>query len=89
VVIYLTFDAAVVKEKGITFAIVSVDSFAVKDDLSINYTQRKYQLYFPFIPIILFIKDSINDPKYYGRKDIVELLTDVSYHQIPWKKYKV
>lgn len=85
----MTFDAALVKEKGITFAIVSVDSSAVKDDWSINYTQRKYQLYFPFIPIILFIKDSINDPKYYGREDIVKLLADISPDQVPWKKYKV
>lgn len=87
--IYLIFDAAVVKEKGITFAIVSVDASAIKDDLSINYTQRKFQLYFPFMPIILYIKDSINPPEYYGRKDIIDLIADISPNQIPWKTYKL
>ena len=79
--------AAVVKEQGITFAVV-----AVRQEVT-NYTYRavrmrqELQRVFKNMPIILMSMDSNGQPHYYGRRDIVNFLKSVKVSQIPWRQF--
>ena len=79
--------AAVVKEQGITFAVV-----AVRQEVT-NYTYRavrmrqELQRVFKNMPIILMSMDSNGQPHYYGRRDIVNFLKSIKVSQIPWRQF--
>ncbi|BEU88001.1 hypothetical protein TAMA11512_14650 [Selenomonas sp. TAMA-11512] len=85
----ITIHGAVIIEQGVTFAIVSVKPSVTQ------YTQRaiafRNQLtpFFPNMPIILMSQDAQGNPKYYGRKDIVDFLKSIQLRQIPWKEYHI
>ena len=85
----MQFDAAVVKEQGLTFAVVMVQHSAVFNNSTINDNQRGFQRHFPGMPIVLCNQNSSGTPTYYGRKDIVNFLASVLMEQIPWKTYTV
>jgi hypothetical protein len=44
---------------------------------------------FPGMPVVLMAQDSRGTPTYYGRRDIVRFLGDISMSRIPWKWYTV
>ena len=79
--------AAVVKEQGVTFAVV-----AVRQEVT-NYTYRavrmrqELQRVFKNMPIILMSMDSNGQPHYYGRRDIVNFLKSIQVTQIPWREF--
>ena len=79
--------AAVVKEQGVTFAVV-----AVRQEVT-NYTYRavrmrqELQRVFKNMPIILMSMDSNGQPHYYGRRDIVNFLKSIKVNQIPWRQF--
>ena len=80
---------AVILEQGVTFAI-----FVVKP-LVTQYTARSLKFrqeiapFFPNMPIILMSQASDGQPRYFGRKDIVDFLKSIRLEQIPWKKYSI
>mgnify|MGYP001693025551 FL=1 len=45
--------------------------------------------FFPGMPIILMSLTPAGEPRYYGRKDIVEFLSGIRLNQIPWKQYHI
>ena len=79
--------AAVVKEQGVTFAVV-----AVRQEVT-NYTYRavrmrqELQRVFKNMPIILMSMDANGQPHYYGRRDIVNFLKSIKVSQIPWRQF--
>lgn len=79
--------AAVVKEQGVTFAVVLVNSNAASV-VNRDATQRSAVPLFPGLPIILCSQDSRGVPSYYGRTDIVKFLANISLDRLPWKKYR-
>jgi hypothetical protein len=83
----MNFQGAVIKEQGIVFAIVIVKSHILSMNSEINQTARRFQQFFPGLPIILMAQDSRGIPTYYGRKDIVNFLSRISIQSIPWKEY--
>jgi hypothetical protein len=82
----MVLEGAVVKEQGQTFAIVVVKS-QVLDSTDRVKIQRSFSNYFPGMPIILMAQDSRGTPRYYGRTDIVNFLSNINISRIPWKKY--
>ena len=82
----MEFTAAVIKEQGITFAVVMV-----KPNLATvanrDATQQGLMPLFPGTPIVLCWQDSRGAPSFYGRKDLVRFLRDISMDRMPWKKY--
>lgn len=83
----MQFDGAVVKEQGVTFAIVIVkptvlDSTSTREDARISFKSI-----FPRIPIILMAQNGRGIPTYYGRTDIVNFLSRIDARRIPWKTY--
>jgi len=80
---------AVIKEQGVTFAIVVVKWNVVQNSIEAARAQRNFSSVFPGIPIILMAQDSRGVPTYYGRPDIVRFLSRISMNRIPWKEYTV
>lgn len=80
-------DGAVVKEQGVTFAIVIVKQSATQNSVSSNNARSAFQGFFPGMPLILASQDSSGRFTYQGRKDIVAFLARLDPGRIPWKKY--
>lgn len=78
---------AVVKEQGVTFAVVIVKQFVIQSQIEFQKAAVAFSNYFPGMPVILMAQDSRGIPTYQGRKDIVEFLANIQVSQIPWKEY--
>jgi hypothetical protein len=78
---------SVIKEQGVTFAIVVVKRYVVDSSHESNETIGAFSRYFPGMPVILMAQNSSGTPTYYGRRDIVGFLANVSIDRIPWKEY--
>lgn len=83
----MTFDGAVIKEQGVTFAIVVVKSHVLNTNSSCDEARQGFSSFFPGMPIILMTQDSRGIPRYQGRTDIVKFLANVHPSRIPWKRY--
>lgn len=78
---------AVIKEQGVTFAIVIVKMHVLNSQFQREETTRSLSFLFPGMPIILMAQDSRGIPKYFGRRDIIKFLANLHISQIPWKEY--
>ncbi|MBW9248527.1 MAG: hypothetical protein GJU72_05500 [Acidithiobacillus ferriphilus] len=78
---------AVIKEQGVTFAIVIVKQHILQSQSESTKTAQAFMPYFPGLPIILMAQDDRGIPTYWGRKDIVSFLANTHISQIPWKEY--
>lgn len=83
--LYVT--GSIIKEQGITFAIVVVKSHILNSLISCNETARSFSRLFPGMPLILMAQDSRGRATYHGRSDIVSFLANVAIDRIPWKKF--
>ena len=80
---------AVIKEQGITFAIVIVQMHVVDSQSQSEEAILSFNALFPGMPIVLMAQNSSGTPKYRGRKDIVNFLAKLHISQIPWNEYTV
>lgn len=78
---------AVIKEQGVTFAIVLVKRSVFNSRAGLNEAQNSFAEFFPGMPIVLMRQDSRGMPEYYGRDDIVRFLSNVHPNHIPWREY--
>jgi len=80
---------ALVKIKDTTFAIIEVDENTISNENKALEFVKKHSFFFPRVPIVLMSTRNNNNPVYYGKKEIVQLLTNIHPKQIPWKKYTI
>lgn len=85
----MKFQGAVVKEQGVTFAIVIVKMNVIENTVEREKAINLFSPIFPSMPVILMAQNSQGFPKYYGREDIVKFLTKILITQIPWKEYTI
>ncbi len=86
----MQFQGAVIKEQGVTFAIVVVKAHILKNNVEVNRLISSFQqTVFGQIPVILMAQEPRGVPSYYGRRDIVNFLSRVSLHSIPWQEYTI
>ena len=78
---------AVIKEQGITFAIVVVKKSAMQTTHGSNTTRANMQPLFPGLQLVLASQDSRGAFEYQGRKDLVNFLASIDASRIPWKEY--
>ncbi|MCL1128057.1 hypothetical protein [Shewanella surugensis] len=78
---------AVINEQGINFAIVVVKMGIVNSQYESEKAMKSFMCLFSGIPLILMAQDSRGTPKYRGRKDIVNFLSNIHPSRIPWKEY--
>ncbi|MBL7723061.1 MAG: hypothetical protein JNK27_02885 [Chitinophagaceae bacterium] len=83
----MQFEGAVIKEQGVTFAIVIVKPHVLNNSIQAQNARSSFSGIFPGVPIILMAQDSSGRATYQGRPDIVRFLTHVSPSRIPWKRY--
>lgn len=88
-IIQCTFDGALLKEQGVTFAIVVVKPRVLNSSNEIQSTRAGFSRHFPGVPIILMAQDQRGTPTYQGRTDIVRFLANISPSRIPWKRYSL
>lgn len=78
---------AVIKEQGVTFAITVVKNHILNSQTQCQQATQSFRPLFPGMPIVLMGQDSRGTPTYWGRKDIVNFLSNIRPAQIPWKEY--
>lgn len=80
-------EAALVKEQGVTFAVVVVKKHVVDNPGEAQEAALGFRGAFPGVPIVLMGQDSTGRPTYYGRKDIVRFLANIPFQRLPWKRW--
>lgn len=80
---------ALIKIQEVPFAIIEVESKILSDDDIAKDFIKKHAFIFPKFPIVLMSYDNKENPIYYGKKEIIELLVTIHPKQIPWKKYVI
>jgi hypothetical protein len=78
---------AVVREQGVTFAVVVVKRHVIGNQASVRQAAASFAPLFPGLPVVLMAQDSRGVPTYLGRQDIVRFLANVPLQAIPWKEY--
>ncbi len=85
----MQFDGALIKEEGISFAIVVVKPSVLEISSHTEETRQGFSVYFPGVPIVLMAQNGRGIPTYSGRKDIVKFLASINPSRIPFKRYSV
>ena len=85
----MKFQGAVIKEQGVTFAVVIVKERVLDNKTEANKTIQSFQPIFPGIPIVIMAQNSRGIPTYYGRTDISQFMANVPIHSVPWKEYSI
>lgn len=85
----MTFDGAVIREQGVTFALVVVKYHVVQSRFEAARAISSFQSCFPGVPIVLVGQDSRGTPTYFGRPDIARFMTSVPMSAVPWKTYTI
>lgn len=81
-------DGAVIKEQGVTFAVVVVKPSVLQSQREADSLIRQYSVQlFDGLPTVLMAQDSSGVPTYMGRRDLVKFLANVPTEAIPWKRY--
>ena len=80
---------AVIREQGVTFAVVVVQRHVVENRLMASQTVDQFGSVFPGMPVVLMAQDSRGTPTYYGRQDIARFMASVPLRAIPWRTYTV
>lgn len=83
----MSFDAAIVREQGVTFAVVAVKSHVTTSDSSRREAMSAFGVHFPGVPIVLMAQDGGGRPTFWGRRDIVTFLSRVPVGALPWRRF--
>ncbi len=85
----MTFNGAVIREQGVTFALVVVKHHVVQSRFEAARAISSFQPCFPGVPIVLVGQDSRGVPTYFGRPDIARFMASVPMCAVPWKTYTI
>jgi hypothetical protein len=83
----MRFQGAVVREQGVSFAVVAVKKHVVDDRRRATEAIGSFQPVFPGLPVVLVAQDARGRPTYHGRQDIARFLARVPLSAIPWREY--
>ncbi|MBY0306777.1 MAG: hypothetical protein K2W86_16690 [Sphingomonas sp.] len=83
----MQFEGAVLREQGVTFAIVVVKRHVVDNRTEAQSAIRSFSPVFPGVPVVLMAQDSSGRATYFGRPDITRFMSHVSPSRVPWKRY--
>jgi len=83
----MQFEGAVIREQGVTFAVVIVKKHVLDNRVEANGAIRAFSSALPGMPIVLMAQDSRGRASYYGRDDISRFLSRTPLRAIPWKRY--
>jgi hypothetical protein len=79
----MQFEGAVVREQGVTFAVVAVKQHIVDDATQAESAIRSFAPLFPGVPIVLMGQSHSGRATFVGRRDIANFLSHVPVSRIP------
>lgn len=85
----MQFEGAVIREQGVTFAVVIVRQHILDQSAQANDAIRAMQPAFPGLPVVLMAQNARGVPTYYGRRDISSFLANTPVRAIPWRRYTI
>lgn len=85
----MQFEGAIIREQGITFAVVVVKRHVVDNPTAANVAINSFRPAFPGLPIVLMGQDSFGRAKWFGRQDIANFLAKLPLSAIPWRRYSL
>ena len=85
----MSFEGALIREQGVTFAVVIVKQHVVQSHTGANQAIRSFQPAFPDCPVVLMAQDAWGVPTYYGRRDLVNFLANTPVEAIPWSRFSI
>lgn len=83
------FEGAVIREQGVTFAIVVVRQSVLQSTTEANRAIHSFQPAFPGMPVVLMAQDGRGRPTYFGRRDLSQFMANVPLQAVPWKRYTI
>ena len=83
----MSFDAAVVREQGVSFAVVVVKGHVLSSQSSREEALGTFAAKFPGVRIVLMTQGSKGRPTFWGRSDIVRFLSKVPLSALPWRRW--
>ncbi len=83
----MRFQGAVIKEQGVTFAVVIVKQHVLDNRYEADQMIAAMRPVFPGLPVILMAQDHQGVPTYYGRKDLSQFMANVPLECVPWADY--
>lgn len=83
----MRFQGAVIREQGVTFAIVVVKRHVIDSRITANETINSFWSVFPGMPVVLMAQDPSGRPTYCGRPDLSRFMSSVPLSAIRWREY--
>ena len=84
----MRFNAAVLRDRSVTFAVVMVKPDTLKSLHEATREQIGLAPAFPGIPIVLMAQDPSGLPIFHGRKDLVSFMGNIRLDAISWREYR-
>lgn len=85
----MQFTGALVKTEGKTIAVAVVDAAYLKLSQPEKMAEmRRYATAFPGMPLVLMTMEDGNDPEFFGRPDLINLLSEVPLTYITFKAFE-
>ena len=83
------FKGALIKEQGVSFAVVEVSHAVIAGgEAAVAEERERFRPIFTDVPIVLAARGPDGRARYSGRPDIVRFLSGTGWARIPWKRYK-
>lgn len=73
---------AVIKEQGVTFAVVVVKDHVAASNIQAADAVSAYERHFGVPAVVL----GANNRRYYGRRDLVNFISKVPVQRVPWRR---
>ena len=83
----MKFQGAVIREQGVTFAVVIVKKHVLDNMNAAKGTIQSFAPLFSGLPVVLMARGYQGRPSYYGRRDIAKFMANVPLSAIPWREY--
>lgn len=83
----MRFQAALIREQGVEFAVVIVKPHILNDRPRASELMTSFSPHFGGVPVVLMAQDSRGRPTYLGRPDLSRFLSRVPLHTIPWREW--
>lgn len=85
----MRFEGAVIREQGVTFAVVVVKEHVVNNSFEADRAIGAFRPAFPGLPIVLMAQDYRGVPTYYGRRDLSQFMAGVPMESVPWAEFTI
>lgn len=84
----MRFEAGVVREQGVTFAVVLVKKSMIDSPSGRVRTQQAFAEIFEGVPVVLMARDDEGRASFWGRSDLSRFLANTPLDAIPWCEYE-